>query len=275
VWVQWPHVFFSGLVTAAFFVLGVSAWHLRRKTNPDFFTRSFKIASVVAVIGAVFVIFVGHSQAQHMVQTQPMKMASAEALYNTEQPASFSLLTIGDLQGNEVFAIRIPGVLSLLACNNFTCEVQGINDLQAEYSAQFGPDDYVPPLAWTYWSFRIMVGAGFLMALLALIALYLALRNKAEQSKRFLKILPFAMLLPYLANTSGWLLTELGRQPWIVFQLMKTSTGVSNMVGGLAVLFSLILFTAVYGALMGVAIYLFNRFGKSDPVKDAQPVGLY
>jgi cytochrome d ubiquinol oxidase subunit I len=275
VWVQWPHVFFSGLVTAAFFVLGVSAWHLRRKTNPDFFTRSFKIASVVAVIGAVFVIFVGHSQAQHMVQTQPMKMASAEALYDSEQPASFSLLTIGDLQGNEVFAIRIPGVLSLLACNNFTCEVKGINDLQAEYSVQYGPDDYVPPLAWTYWSFRVMVGAGFLMALLALIALYLALRNKAEQSKRFLKILPFAMLLPYLANTSGWLLTELGRQPWIVFQLMKTSVGVSNMVGGLAVLFSLILFTAVYGALMGVAIYLFNRYGKSDPVKDAQPVGLY
>jgi cytochrome bd ubiquinol oxidase subunit I len=275
VWVQWPHVFFSGLVTAAFFVLGVSAWHLRRKTNPGFFARSFKIGSVVAVIGAIFVIFVGHAQGQHMVQTQPMKMASAEALYNSEQPASFSLLTIGDLQGKEVFAIRIPGVLSLLSCNNFTCEVQGINDLQAQYTAQYGADDYVPPLAWTYWSFRVMVGAGFLMALLAFVALYLALKNKAEQSRRFLKILPFAMLLPYLANTSGWLLTELGRQPWIVFQLMKTADGVSNVVGGLAVLFSLVLFTVVYGALMGVAIYLFNRYGKSDPIKDAQPVELY
>jgi cytochrome d ubiquinol oxidase subunit I len=275
VWVQWPHVFFSGLATAAFFVLGVSAWHLRRKTNPDFFNRSFKIGTVAAVIGAVFVIFVGHAQAQRMVQTQPMKMASAEALYNSEQPASFSLLTIGDLQGKEVFAIRIPDILSLLACNNLTCEVKGINDLQAEYTQQYGPDDYVPPLAWTYWSFRVMVGAGFLMALLAFYALFLVLRNKAEHSKRFLRILPFAMLLPYLANTSGWLLTELGRQPWIVFGLMKTAAGVSNVVGGLAVLFSLVLFTAVYGALMGVAIYLFNRYGKSDPVKDAQPVGLY
>ncbi len=275
VWVQWPHVFLSGLVTAGFFVLGVSAWHLRRKTNPDFFTRSFKVGTVAAVIGAVFVIFVGHAQAQHMVRTQPMKMASAEALYNTEQPASFSLLTIGDLQGKEVFAIRIPDILSLLACNNLTCEVKGINDLQAEYTQQYGADDYVPPLAWTYWGFRAMVGAGFLMALLAFIALYLILRNKIEGSRRFLKILPFAMLLPYLANTSGWLLTELGRQPWIVFGLMKTSAGVSNMVGGLAVLFSLILFTAIYGALMGVAIYLFNRYGKSDPVQDAQPVGLY
>jgi cytochrome d ubiquinol oxidase subunit I len=262
-------------VTAAFFVLGVSAWHLQRKTNPDFFARSFKIGAVAAIIGTAVVIFNGHAQAQYMVQSQPMKMAAAEALYNTEQPASFSLLTIGDLQGNEVFAIRIPGVLSLLACNNFTCEVQGINDLQAEYTAQYGPDDYAPPLAWTYWSFRIMVGAGFLMALLACIALYLVFRNKVEQSKRFLKILPFALLLPFLANSSGWLLTELGRQPWIVFGLMKTAAGVSNMVSGLAVLFSLLLFTAVYGALMGVAIYLFNRFGKSDPVKDAQPVGLY
>ncbi len=275
VWVQWPHVFFSGLVTAAFFVLGVSAWHLRRKTNPDFFNRSFKIGTVAAVVGAVFVIFVGHAQAQHMVQTQPMKMASAEALYNSQQPASFSLLTIGDLQGKEVFAIRVPDILSLLACNNFSCRVEGINDLQAEYTQKYGPDDYVPPLAWTYWGFRIMVGAGFLMAALAFYALYLVLRNRAEIGRRFLKILPFAMLLPYLANTSGWLMTELGRQPWIVFGLMKTSAGVSNAVGGLAVLFSLILFTAIYGALMGVAIYLFNRYGKSDPVKDAQPVGLY
>ena len=275
VWLQWPHVFFAGLLTAAFFVLGISAWHLWRKTSPDFFTRSFKIGTVAAMIGAVFVIFVGHAQAQHMVQTQPMKMASAEALFNTEQPASFSLLTIGDLQGNEVFAIRIPGILSLLSCNNFTCEVKGINDLQAEYGQQFGADDYAPPLAWTYWSFRAMVGAGFLMALLAFLALYLVVRNKVEVSRRFLKILPFAMLLPYLANTSGWLLTELGRQPWIVFGLMKTTDGVSNTVGGLAVLFSLILFTGIYGALLGVAIYLFNRFGKSDPVKDAQPVGLY
>ncbi|CAG0927396.1 cytochrome bd ubiquinol oxidase subunit I [Thermoflexales bacterium] len=275
VWVQWPHVFFAGLITAAFFVLGVSAWHLRRKTNPDFFTRSFKIGTVAAVIGAVFVIFVGHAQAQHMVRTQPMKMAAAEALYDSEQPASFSLLTIGDLQGKEVFAIRIPGILSLLSCNNFDCEVKGINDLQAEYTQQYGPDDYAPPLAWNYWSFRAMVGAGFLMALLAFLALYLVLRNKVELSGRFLRILPFAMLLPYLANTSGWLLTELGRQPWIVFGLMKTVDGVSNTVGGLAVLFSLVLFTALYGALMGVAIYLFNRFGKSDPVKDAQPVGLY
>ena len=275
VWVQWPHVFFAGLVTAAFFVLGISAWHLRRKANPDFFLRSFKIGTVAAVIGSIFVIFVGHAQGQHMVQTQPMKMAAAEALFNTEQPASFSLLTIGDLQGNEIFAIRIPGILSLLSCNNFTCEVQGINDLQAQYTAQFGPDNYVPPLAWTYWSFRVMVGAAFLMALLAFIALYLVLRNKVEGSRRFLWILPFAILLPYLANTSGWLLTELGRQPWIVFGLMKTAAGVSNTVGGLAVLFSLVLFTAVYGALMGAAIYLFNRYAKSDPVKDALPTGLY
>jgi cytochrome d ubiquinol oxidase subunit I len=275
VWVQWPHVFFAGLVTAAFFVLGISAWHLRRKANPDFFLRSFKIGTVAAVIGSIFVIFVGHAQGQHMVQTQPMKMAAAEALFDTEQPASFSLLTIGDLQGNEIFAIRIPGILSLLSCNNFTCEVQGINDLQAQYTAQFGPDNYAPPLAWTYWSFRVMVGAAFLMALLAFIALYLMLSNKVERSRRFLWILPFAILLPYLANTSGWLLTELGRQPWIVFGLMKTAAGVSNTVGGLAVLFSLVLFTAVYGALMGVAIYLFNRYAKSDPVKDALPTGLY
>jgi cytochrome d ubiquinol oxidase subunit I len=275
VWVQWPHVFFSGLTTAAFFILGISAWHLRRKTNPDFFHRSFKIGATAAVIGTIFVIVVGHAQAQHMVRSQPMKMASAEALYKTENPASFSLLTIGDLQGNEVFAIRIPGVLSLLAFNQFSGEVKGIHDLQAEYAQKYGPDNYVPPLAWTYWSFRGMVGVGFLMLALALSALYFVLRNAVERSQRFLRWLPLALVLPYLANVTGWLMTELGRQPWIVFGLMKTSAGVSNVVGGEAVLFSLILFTVIYGALMGVAIYLFNRYGKSDPVKESSPVGLY
>ncbi len=114
-------------------MLGISAWHLLRKTeNRDFFQRSARIATVYGMIGIVLVILVGHTQAQHMVETQPMKMAAAEGLFESEDPASFSLITIGDLdQREEVFAIRIPKMLSLLAYNKLAGEVKGINDLQA------------------------------------------------------------------------------------------------------------------------------------------------
>lgn len=274
--VQFPHVLAAGTTTAAFFVLGISAWHLLRKTSADVFQRSFKMAIVYAVIGCGLVILVGHSQAQHMVRTQPMKMAAAEGLYKSEDPASFSLITIGTLDGrSEVFAIRLPALLSLLSYNQLSGEVKGIDDLNAAYQQQYGSGDYLPPVPLIYWSFRGMVGAGFLMLFLALFGLYLVLKNKFETSRRYLKILIPALFLPYLATTTGWLMTELGRQPWIVFGLMKTEDGVSNMVKGDAVLFSVILFTLVYGALMVVDIYLLRKYAKSDPITDAAPVGAY
>ena len=263
VWVQWPHVFLAGLTTAAFFILGISGWHLLRKSNVELFKRSFQIGTIAAVLGTSLVILVGHSQAQHMVQTQPMKMAAAEGLYQTEDPASFSLITIGTLDGrSEVFSIRLPALLSLLAYNQFSGKVEGINDLQAQYQQQYGPGDYLPPVPLIYWDFRFMVGAGFLMWALAVYALYRVLRNRLDSSPRLFKILLLAILLPYIANSTGWLMTELGRQPWIVFGLMKTENAVSNMVAGSSVLVSLILFTAVYGALM-VAVTMADTRARS------------
>ena len=158
-----------------------------------------------------------------MVKAQPMKMAAAEALWDTESPASMSLFTIGDMkERKDIFAIRVPDMLSILACNNTSCAVQGINDLQAEYEAKYGPGDYVPFVVLIYWSFRAMVGAGMLMLLLALYALFRVLRDRVTTPKWFLRVLPFAIVLPFLANSTGWLLTEMGRQPWIVVGLMKT-----------------------------------------------------
>ena len=274
VWVQFPHVFFSGLTTAAFFVLGISAYRLlrvhvegRQSADPQsaLFRRSFQIAVVTAALSSVLVILVGHSQAQHMVRAQPMKMASAEALYQSEDPASMSLFTIGDLTGRrEVFAIRIPGLLSLLSYNRLAGEVKGINDLQAEYVQQYGPGDYVPPVFMTYWSFRGMVGAGFLMALIALVGLYLVYKGQYVDKRRFLRWLPLAIGLPYLANSTGWLLTELGRQPWIVFGLQKTADAVSPNVAGGTVLISLLGFTLIYGALMAVDVYLLVKCARAD-----------
>ena len=268
VWVQFPHVLTAGVTTAAFFVLGISAWHLLRRSEPlELFSRSFRWAVVYGVLGTALVILIGHNQAQHMARVQPMKMASAEALWETQDPASLSLLTIGDLEGNEVFSIRVPGLLSLLVYNRFEGAVQGIDDLQAQYQEQYadryGPDaNYVPPLAFTYWSFRAMVGAGFLMLFLALYGLYRLYRGDYAERRWFLRLLPWAILLPYLANTSGWLLTELGRQPWIVFGLQRIEEAVSPNVTGGMLLFSLVAFTLVYAVLIGVDVFLLNRFAR-------------
>ncbi len=264
VWVQWPHVFTAGLCTAAFFMLGIVAWRLaRRDRDQEFFRKSFQVAATAAVIGSVLVILGGHSQAQHMVQTQPMKMASAEALWNTESNAGMSLFTIGDTKNRkDVFSIRIPSVLSILACNQPDCTVQGINDLQAQYEQQFGPGNYVPSVFMTYWTFRIMVGAGFLMLLLAFWALIRVLRNRVLSPSFMLALLPFAIALPYLANTSGWLLTELGRQPWIVFGLMLTAQGVSNTVPAGQVLATVVGFTLIYAALIVANVYLLVKYAR-------------
>lgn len=265
--VQFPHVVTAGVTTAAFFVLGISAYHLLKKgENRDPFQRSFRIGVVYAVMGTVLVILVGHSQAQHMIEIQPMKMAAAEALWESEDPAPFSLLTIGsERDQRDLLAIKIPGAVSLLAFNRFDGEVKGIKDLQVQYEQEYGPGDYVPPIAFSYWTFRSMVGAGFLMAALAFYGLYLVLREKFEQKRWFLRLLPFAIVLPYIANTSGWLFTEIARQPWIVFGLKLTKNAVSPTVAGETVLLSLAGFTVLYGVLMAVDVYLLAKYARVEP----------
>jgi cytochrome d ubiquinol oxidase subunit I len=271
VWVQFPHVLASGMTTAAFFVLGISAYNLLRGNRQEpLFRRSFRWASVYGIVAVVLVIVIGHSQAQHMVRAQPMKMAAAEALWETSDPAPLSLLTIGDLSGTrEVWSIRIPRLLSFLAYNRFDGQIIGLNDLQRAYEMQYGPGNYVPLLPVTYWTFRMMVGAGFLMLGLAGYALYLVIRNRFPNPGRLFRWLPLAIGLPYLANTTGWLLTELGRQPWIVFGLQKTADASSPNVSTGMLIFSIVCFTLIYGLLMALDIYLLAR--NARPTAEQEP----
>jgi cytochrome d ubiquinol oxidase subunit I len=205
-----------------------------------------------------------------MVRVQPMKMASVEALWESADPASFSLFTWGD-QANldDRFSIRIPSILSILAYNQPAGMVKGIRNLQAEYEQMYGPGYYVPSVFTTYWTFRIMVGCGFLMLALMAVALYHNLKNKPFEKSRFLAILPFTIALPYIANTTGWLLTEMGRQPWVVFGVMKTEQAFSpNLTPGM-VLTTLIVFTLVYGALMVADVFLMLKTVKAGPAPAA------
>jgi len=263
---QFPHTILSGFTTGAFFVMGISAYHLVRRREMDFFRRSFQTAAVYGVIAILLVILVGHQQMQRMVKFQPMKLAAAEALWESESPASFSLFTIGDERNRkDVWALRIPYLLSILAFNQPSGEVVGINNLQEQYVQQYGEGDYVPSIFTAYWSFRVMVGSGMLMLALSLLALYPTVRNRPISQMPLVKYFPFAIVLPYVANTVGWLFTEMGRQPWVVMGLMRTEDATSSNVGWGSVLFSLIVFTLVYAALIVADLYLLRKYAKAGP----------
>ena len=259
------HTIFAAVVTAGMFVLGISAYHLLRRNEVAVFRRSAQIAMVVTFVFGLGVAFIGHAQAQVMTKTQPMKMAAAEALYKTETGASFSLLTIGNLSGQPIFQIRIPHLLSVLATNRWNGTVEGITDLQAREQAAYGPGNYAPILWVTYWGFRTMVGLGFLMIGITAYGLFLMRRRRLETSRRFLWILIPAIALPYIANSAGWIFTEMGRQPWVVYTLLKTARGVSNTVGRGYVTTTLIVFTLLYGALAAVDFWLMARYGRAGP----------
>lgn len=264
-WVQFPHVFFGAVATAGFLILSVSAFQLVKKGKHEVFMKSFKLGAVYALFGSLFVIIVGHNQSQYMIKVQPMKMAAAEALWDSENPAAMSLFTFGDEKNRkDVFAIKIPGALSFLAFNKFSGEVKGINNLQTEAEQKFGPGDYVPPVAVSYWTFRIMVGAGFLMLLIALVSTIQAFKSKFEFKPLWYKVVFWSMALPWVANTTGWIFTEIARQPWTVFGLFKTADSVSNTVSAGEVGFSLIAYTLIYAFLMVVMIGLMMKFAKRD-----------
>lgn len=264
-WVQFPHVFFGAVATAGFLILSISAYQLVKKGKHEVFMKSFKFGAVYALVGSLLVVLVGHTQAQYMVKAQPMKMAAAEALWDSENPASMSLFTFGDEKNRkDVFAIKIPGALSFLAYNKFEGEVKGINNLQKEAEAKFGPGDYVPPVAVSYWTFRIMVGAGFLMLLIALLTTIQAFKSKFEFNPLWYKIVFWSLFLPVIANSTGWLFTELARQPWTVFGLFQTADSVSNTVTAGEVLFSLIAYTLLYAALIVIMISVFKKFASRN-----------
>jgi len=264
VWGQFPHTILSGFTTGAFFVLGISAYHILRRKQTELFERSFKIAAVFGIISIFLVTLVGHNQAQRMVHLQPMKIAAAEGLLETENPASFSLITIINQKTlTPIVSIRIPRALSLLAYNQLTGEVKGVNELQAEFVSRHGPGNYIPSIFMTYWAFRIMVGVGMLMLLLAAYALYRTMRKQVTAKTWLMDLFPFTLFLPYLANSTGWILTEMGRQPWVVYNLLKTSQGASiNLTTGM-IITSLIVFTLVYGLLMGVDVFLLSKYARA------------
>ncbi len=242
----------------------VAAWHLRKGHDLEAFSKAAKVAIVVTVVTAIATMFLGDNQAKMEEVQQPMKMAAAEALYNTESGASFSIFTLGNLQDNPILQVRIPHILSVLATNTWNGKVQGINQLQKQAVHQYGAGSYVPMIWVLYWSFRIMVGLGILLFLLGGIGLWLVRKRRLERSPRYLRFATWMVLAPFLANSFGWIFTEVGRQPWVVNGLLTTSKAVTAISPGY-VAASLIGFTAVYSLLAVIEIGLMVRLAKVAP----------
>ena len=268
VWYQFSHVFAAGLATAGFLVIAFSAYHLLRgkKATQDFFQRSFRWAAVFTVVGSVLVVGIGHFQGQYLVQEQPLKMATAEAHWTTEDPAGLSLFAIIDQPNRRNnWNIKMPRVLSFLSYDRFTGEVLGINELQARAEDAYGEGYYIPPVMLNYWSFRAMVGAGFAMILLGGLSLWWSFQNQLSEQPRFLQVLMFTPALPTLAMTTGWILAETGRFPWIVYGLQRIEDAVSPNVPASSIWISLISFTVLYAVLMVIGLRLALDHGTKGP----------
>ncbi len=276
----YSHVLLASLVTGAAVMLAVSAWQLRHaaktegaQTQQNAFARSAQLSLVVLVPAIILAMFIGSELGVIEARYQPMKIAAAEAQWTTCQPCSFSLIQIGggnnDHTPTQILAI--PHLLSLLATNSWNGKVVGLSPLQSQYTRQFGPGYYVPNVFIQYWSMRIMAYAAGLMFLLGAWGLWLIRRKKVAGSRWFLTLAVWAVILPFVMNTAGWLLTESGRQPWIVQGIMLTKNAVSPSVGLASVITSLTVFVAAYLTLAVVDVMLMIRYGRKELEPEPAP----
>jgi len=263
-WGEFAHTVLAAYVTGAMVVLGVSAWQLLEGRSKSAFLKAARFAAIFGLVTLALTGIAGDSQARLNETQQPMKLAAAEALYHTTDGASFSLLTIGDLSGKPTFQIRVPHLLSLISDLSWNGTVVGIDNAQAAEAHRYGPGSYVPVIWLSYWSFRLMMGFGFLILFVAGGAIYLAWRQRLEQARWFLWAAVVGISFPFAANTFGWLFTETGRQPWIVWGLMKTAAASSPSVGIAAVIATFAGFALVYTALGVVDVVLMVRAAGED-----------
>jgi cytochrome bd ubiquinol oxidase subunit I len=260
------HVILASLVTGSLVMLAVSAWHLRKKREVEAFGHAARISVLVLLPVILVQMFVGNKLGEVETKYQPVKIAAAEAQWENCQPCSFSAFQVGggnkDMTPTKVIAI--PHLLSILATGTWNGPVEGLNQLQREDVKKYGPGNYIPNVFIQYWSMRVMAYLGSLIALLALWGTWLVHRGTLERSKWFLRVSLAAVVTPFLMNTAGWLLTENGRQPWIVQGLMKTINANSPAVSSTDIWISLVAFVLIYIALGAADLLLMMRYGRKE-----------
>ena len=264
------HVLLVGLTTAAVVIFGVACWHLVRGRNQELFRHAAKLALIVGVPISAVNLGVGSQMGVIVTDYQPMKIASTEAQWDTCQPCAFSLFQIGGFTEDDQtpsFSIQVPHLLSILATLSWDGEVQGMNELQESDEAEYGAGDYIPPVRTTYWSMRIMAYAGTLVFLVFALGAFLYWRGRLASTRWFLWLGVAAIPLPYAAALAGWVLSEVGRQPWIVWGLLKTVDANSPSVSTATIATSLGIFVVLYVALLIVDVVLMRQVRARRPAR--------
>ncbi|MDR1811674.1 MAG: cytochrome ubiquinol oxidase subunit I [Candidatus Fibromonas sp.] len=247
---QYPHVISASICTAAFFVLGISAWKMQRgEEDSHLFAKTFRFALFMGFVGLIAVLLTGHLQMISLEKLQPMKFAAAENIKKTQDPAPLSLLP----------GIEIPAMLSIMLYGEPHGEVKGMEDLQNTMVRRYGPGDYAPNVWVSFFSFRIMVACALAMLFLLVYGLAWNLILKRKIHKKILTLMLVGISFPFLANTAGWILAEAGRQPWIVYGLMPTDKALSVGISRGSVIFSLIAFSVIYAVLAVVTSILMRN----------------
>jgi cytochrome d ubiquinol oxidase subunit I len=271
------HTMLAGLIFGSIVMLGICCWHFLRRKEVDLFRKAAKLALIVAVPVTLLQLVVGNRFGEAVTSAQGMKIAASEAQWNTCQPCGFSLFQIGGFTKDDPtpsFSITIPRVLSYMATGSFDGRVDGLNQLQAQQEAAHGPGNYMPNVRVAYWSMRVMAYAGVLMFLVAAVGGWLYRRNTLVTAGWFQRTAMVAMVLPYTAATAGWLLTEMGRQPWIVQDLLLTSEANSPNVSATWIGISLGVFISLYITLGVVDFVLMRRYaspGRTEPPSEELP----
>ncbi len=272
------HVILASLVTGALVMLAISAWYLRKQREVQAFYPTARLAVLVLLPAILLQLFVGNKLGEIEAKYQPAKIAASEAQWENCQPCSFSVFQIGGGKNDKTPTqlIAIPHLLSVLATGTWNGAVIGLNQLQREGEAKYGPGNYVPDVFVQYWSMRVMAYLGSLIALLALWGAWLVHRGTLARSQWFLRAGLWAVVTPFVMNTAGWLLTESGRQPWIVQGLMKTVNANSPSVTATDIWISLIAFVLIYIVLGAADLLLmlhYARKGIIDPDDDPDGSG--
>ena len=275
-WNQFPHILATALTVGSFTIAGIAAWKMLRKHEVAMFRKAFKVSIVAALIGSTGLLITGHSQAQYLVREYPMKMAAAEALYeDTGDSAAFSILAkIDQKQQKAEHYLEIPGMLSFLSYDKFEGSLKGMKTLQKEMDEKFYPVvgkhlDYTPDVPTIYYTFRTMAGSAGLLFLVSLIGTVFAFRKQETEKKWLLQIMPWMLLVAEVATACGWIMAEMGRQPFLIFGVMATESGVSPNSGA-SVLFSLLVFCVLY-TILGITQYIAFRYAmnkKETTVKE-------
>ena len=259
------HIILAGLIFGTTVVLGVSCWHFLRKTDTELYLKAAKLALIVMLPVTFLQLIVGNRFGEAVTSAQDMKIATSEAQWQTCQPCGFSLIQFGGFSASNPtpsFSITIPRLLSYMACGSFSCKVEGINEIQSRESRQFGRGNYIPSVWVDYWAMRVMAFLGVLLFFISAVGAWLYRKQKLEKLRWFQRTAIAAIVFPYVAAISGWVLTEMGRQPWIVQGLLKTDQANSPNVSTTWLGISLGVFVALYVILGVVDFVLMRRYAR-------------